>query len=231
MCQKIAIKKAPSLGLSSRRCFVENAAFMVPKMINLSLKNLEDFELHNLLLILGGNEGKVINLLLDFKTNMVTLPCEIEKNIKNQDFVKARELAHKIKGVSANLGAVVLHKIIKQLEEELKQAQFNAQTFDLFKAQFDKTIETISALNIIDDNIMQNTVVDTQALTTIALQIDTALAEDDYIGQKMLDELKTHLLSEQMEHFSAFCREIKSMNYYQARRLLRDLVMLPDLID
>ncbi len=197
------------------------------KSQNSVLENLEDFNLQNLLLMLGGNEAKVINLLLDFKTNMATIPFEIEESIKNDDFVQAKELTHKIKGVAANLGAVALHQIIKQLEDELKQAQFNSETLDLFKLQFDKTIATISTLKAIDDNIIQNTIIDTKALTILALQIDEALSEDDYISQQMLDKLKANLPSEKIECFLLLCREIKSMNYHQARLFLRELVELP----
>jgi PAS domain S-box-containing protein len=97
----------------------------VEPIIESKLKNLEGFEFTNLLLMLGGNEEKIVKLLLDFKTDMATIPAEINECVKQNDFPKAQELAHKLKGVAANLGAVFLHKITTQLEAEFKTNVFN----------------------------------------------------------------------------------------------------------
>jgi PAS domain S-box-containing protein len=190
------------------------------------LENLDGFEFKNLLLMLGGNEETVIKLLFDFKANMATIPAEIDECVKQNDFLKARELAHKLKGVAANLGAMRLHKIAAQLETELKTDVFNPEIFAEFNAEFDKTIAVISTLKQKEQTI-QNTVIDSEALKNVALKIDAALAEDDYISQRTLDELKANLSANKTDEFTALCQEIKSMNYPQARLLLRNFVTLP----
>jgi HPt (histidine-containing phosphotransfer) domain-containing protein len=192
------------------------------------VENLEGFELKNLLLMLGGNEEKVITLLFDFKANMATIPAEIDECVTQNDFLQARELAHKLKGVAANLGAIRLQKITTQLETELKTDVLNPETFAEFNAEFDKTIAVISTLKQTEQAI-QNTVIDLQALQNVALDIDAALAEDDYISQRTLDELKANLSADKANEFMALCQEIKSMNYHQARLLLRSFVTLPEI--
>lgn len=200
------------------------------KLSNSTLENLDGFELKNLLLMLGGNEENVINLLLDFKTNMATIPAEIDECVKQNDLLQARELAHKLKGVLANLGAMRLYQITTQLETEFKTNVFNPETFAKFNAEFDKTIAVISTLKQTEQAI-QNTVIDSEALKNLALEIDAALAEDDYISRRTLDELKANLSADKTDEFTALCQEIKSMNYHQARLLLRNFVTLPEIKD
>ncbi len=71
--------------------------------------------------------------------------------------------------------------------------------------------------------------IDSQALKNVALDIDAALAEDDYISQRTLEELKANLSADKTDEFMALCQEIKSMNYHQARLLLRNFVTLPEI--
>lgn len=210
--------------------WIKNEAKMVvdlmPPLIesmSSELENLDGFELKNLLLMLGGNKEKAVKLLLDFKTNMATIPADINLYVKKNDWLQARELAHKIKGIAANLGAIKLHKITTQLEEEFKTDGVNQEILDQFNAEFDKTIAVISTLKGTPQTL-QNNIIDLEALQKIALKIDNALADDDYVSQDMLDELKANLSPDKTNEFVALCRAIETINYQQARYLLKQLV-------
>ena len=76
---------------------------------------------------------------------------------------------------------------------------------------------------------LHHLLIDSEALKNVALKIDAALAEDDYISQRTLDELKANLSADKTDEFMALCHEIKSMNYHQARLLLRNFVTLPEI--
>jgi PAS domain S-box-containing protein len=81
------------------------------------------------------------NFIADIKSQLNNLPAEIDESQKN----KFLNLAHKIKGAAANIGALRITHISKALEQHCKDNKFSqAQiAFKELKTEFDIFVETI----------------------------------------------------------------------------------------
>lgn len=110
------------------------------------LTQLAGFDFTNTLLLLGGDEALLKELLLGFKEEMVGVPEQIREKAESGDIPSARDIVHRIKGSSGNVGAMDLHKIAQQLEAELKQGTYNPDTFQKFQAQYTATMYEIDRL-------------------------------------------------------------------------------------
>lgn len=113
----------------------------------LRFDQLEGFDFTNTLLMLGGDEALLKELLIGFKEDMVGVPEQIKDKAESGDTPSAREIAHRIKGSSGNVGAMDLHKIAQQLEAELKAGTYNPDTFLRFQNQYNATMDEIGKLD------------------------------------------------------------------------------------
>ncbi|MDC9729729.1 MAG: response regulator [Methyloprofundus sp.] len=78
--------------------------------------------------MLGGNQELFIRLLTRFKENFSGAVVELSGLLEAKHIEEATRLAHTIKGTSANIGTVSLHKLAAKIEkychaQEIKQAQ------------------------------------------------------------------------------------------------------------
>jgi len=64
---------------------------------------------------IGGNPKAYGNLLRMFKLNQTNTVNEIESALKKEDIDVALRLAHTLKGVSGNIGAMELHEAAREL--------------------------------------------------------------------------------------------------------------------
>ncbi|TAN67658.1 MAG: PAS domain S-box protein [Methylobacter sp.] len=191
----------------------------------LSVDELPDFDLHNLLEMLGNNRELATQLLLGFMDSMKDLPDEIEAMIRASDFAEAGELVHKIKGASGNIGAVRLHVASEALEAELKQGQ--AAALSLFREAFNQAMSVIAALPLLEAQ-MPSSSGDIDALKLAAAELDVLLKENDFISEVLLNTLKPHLRPDQLDLFAQLRKLVNDLQYGEARKVLRQLAELPD---
>jgi polar amino acid transport system substrate-binding protein len=71
----------------------------------------------------GGNEALFQKLVIDFWHNYQDLPQKLQRYLQQGAIDKADRLLHTIKGVSANIGATELNKIVSQINDEIHQQQ------------------------------------------------------------------------------------------------------------
>ncbi|MCX7627677.1 MAG: response regulator, partial [Methylophilaceae bacterium] len=129
----------------SRPTVTEPAA-PAPQPAHGPLEALDGFDLRNALVLTGGDRTLLVELLLGFREDMKNLPADIRARAGNGDYAAARDLAHRLKGASGNLGAVALHAAAQQLEAELKAGRCDPDTFSAFEACFEKTMAGIDTL-------------------------------------------------------------------------------------
>ncbi len=190
------------------------------------MNGLPDFDLNNLLAMLGNNHQLAIQLLFTFMDSMKNVPEEIEDMIETEDFVSARELVHKIKGASGNIGAMRLHAVAGTLESELKGGQF-AASFSSFVDAFNQTMSAIAALDQ-PEGLLPATESNIEALKSSAVELDQLLKENDFISEGLLNTLKSHLTIGQWDVFTELHKLIQSLRYDEARKVLRRITELPD---
>ncbi len=187
--------------------------------------DLPGFDLQNLLVLLGNNQQLATQMLFDFMANMKTVSFEIEALLKAGDFASAKELAHKIKGVSGNIGAVRLYAAAEALEAELYRG--SSVTFNEFNVAFNQAIAAIAAM----PQPVQLIAVgpgNVDALKRGLTELDGLLKNNDFISEALLNTLKPELAFVQLELFAQLCRQVNDLNYQQARKLLRQLAELCD---
>ncbi len=195
----------------------------------LSAEQLPDFDLSNLLVMLGNNQELATQLLLGFMDNMKDLPDQVEAMISAGDFAVAGELAHKIKGASGNIGALRLYAASEALEAELKKGAADA-AFNTFREAFNQAMSVIAELHR-PEELMPSSSGDLETLKRIAAELDLLLKENDFISEALLNTLKPHLALEQLDLFTQLRKLINDLQYGDARKILRQLTELPDIED
>lgn len=195
----------------------------------LSAEQLPDFDLSNLLVMLGNNQELATQLLLAFMDNMKDLPDQVEAMISAGDFAVAGELAHKIKGASGNIGALRLYAASETLEAELKKGAADA-AFSTFREAFNQAMSVIAELHR-PEELMPSSSGDIETLKRIVAELDLLLKENDFISEALLNTLKPHLALEQLDLFTQLRKLISDLQYEDARKILRQLAEPPGIED
>ena len=190
--------------------------------------DLPGFDLQNLLVMLGNNEELAKHFLFDFMASMKTLSCEIEALLTVGDLASAKELAHKIKGVSGNIGAVRLYAAAEVLEAELYRG--SSATFIEFNTAFNQAMAAIAAMPQ-PEQLISTTHGNADGLKRSIAELDELLQGNSFISEALLNTLKPELYDEQLDLFARLCRQVSDLNYQQARKLLRQLAELCDKLE
>ena len=107
--------------------------------------NLEQYiDLKSALPRVMGNQTiyqKMLNMFLD-STEFAALEEELEKG----DYAKAGDVAHAIKGMTGNLGFVMLFETSTQFMNELRAGTFDPATADAYRDSYTKTKEAAEYL-------------------------------------------------------------------------------------
>jgi HPt (histidine-containing phosphotransfer) domain-containing protein len=189
------------------------------------MEALPGFDMQNLLTMLGHDQQLAVRLLLAFMESMKNLPDQIKAGLTAGDLAAAKELVHKIKGASGNIGAIRLHAASEALETELKEGCF-AATFSTFEAAFDQTMSVIATLDQPEEPLPSN-IGDIEALKPIAAELDQLLKENDFIPETLLNSFKGHLALGQLDLFVKLHKHINDLRYDEARKILRQFAGLP----
>ncbi len=192
---------------------------------------LPGFNMQHLLVMLGHDQQLAVRLLSAFMENMQHLPDEIDAMLTLGNIAAAKELAHKIKGASGNIGAVRLHDAAEALEAELRkdgQALSAGDAFSAFREEFNRTMSVIATLDQPEERLSP-TGGNSLEIQRIAAELDLLLKGNDFVSEALLNTLKPHLASDQLDLFSLLRKLINDLQYDQARKLLRQLAELPDI--
>ena len=189
-----------------------------------SMVNFPDFQLKNLLVLLGNNQPLATRMLLSFREGMANLSDEIEALLTAGDVASVKALLHKLKGASGNIGALRLYDAAERLETKL-DGELAVDEFNRFKVVFDQTMSVIAAASQSDVPIVASGG-NSNALTQCATELDRLLAGNDFISEALLSSLKPHLALEQIDPFTRLCKQINDLNYRQARKSLQQLAGL-----
>ncbi|TAN67660.1 MAG: PAS domain S-box protein [Methylobacter sp.] len=211
---------------------LEPAAVVNPMIESMTEKQsivgeLPGFNTQNLLAMLGYDQQLAVRLLLSFMENMKNLPDEIDAMLTVDDLAAAKELVHKIKGASGNVGAVRLHEASEALEAELGKELSVAAAFNAFRDAFNQAMSVIATLHQPEEP-PSTSGGNSVAMTRIAAELDLRLKENDFIPEALLNTLKPHLALDQLDLFALLRKLVNDLHYVEARKLLRQLAGLPD---
>lgn len=175
-------------------------------------------DLNNLLLMINDNRELATRLLFSFMENTKGLPDEVEALVYAGDFAAVKELLHKIKGSSGNIGAMRLHSAAEALETEFKAA-LPAVSMHYFRKVFDQTVSAISALHHPEQPAQQFSG-NAEASRRIVAELDLLLKKNDFIPESVLASLKPHLSGNQLDWFNRLRKLINKFEYAEARKIL-----------
>ncbi|MCF7859972.1 MAG: PAS domain S-box protein, partial [Candidatus Cloacimonetes bacterium] len=85
--------------------------------LEIEIPELEGIDIQNGLLRVGGNRKLYLSILEKFYNGNINLVEEIKKKVAQKDFETTHRLMHTLKGVTGNIGAIVLHEKVKELEK------------------------------------------------------------------------------------------------------------------
>ncbi len=113
-------------------------------MVPSALQSLPGFDFSNLMLMVGGDTSKVMELVRALMEDTETTLGDIGAQLRMNDFEAARKLVHAIKGASGNLGAFALYAAALNLEATLKQGRFEQTIYSSFEQALKETRATLS---------------------------------------------------------------------------------------
>ena len=187
------------------------------------IERLPGFELMNILKMLSGNEEKLVHLLKKFREKYIEEANLIQELISANNLTKAQERLHALKGTAGNLGITLLHRASDELDGQLKNARYAALTLENFDRAFKETMTTIANLSefSIDKRILELNQLST--FQKIVENLNDLLANDRFVEDELLDELKLHLYEHQQVAYREIVQKIHEEEYPQARQLLKNI--------
>lgn len=97
---------------------------------------------------LGGSEKLYITLLNGFLDKYIHVDEEIKRLAESGSYHEARILAHSMKGLSGNLGALDLYEKAKNLEHVLKVMDVGyKRELELFRIELDEVVQEIKLIS------------------------------------------------------------------------------------
>ena len=99
----------------------DKAQSLTDKNKQITIPELDGIDIKAGLAIAQNNQALYLRLLLKFKANYINAITPISTALNNHDFTQIELLAHTLKGVAGNIGAIALYKLCQQLENNAIQ--------------------------------------------------------------------------------------------------------------
>lgn len=207
---------------------LESMETVSPVIDKQSSEELPYFDKATLLLMLGNNQDLADRLLVDFKEDMQNFPAEIAAMITAKDISSIWAHIHSLKGVAGNLGALQLQAAAILLQTQLKEGLPTAAMVNDFNAVFVKTMSKIILPPQLARVSPPNTG-DSEIVRHCINELDALLREHDFIPEILLNNLMENLATVKFKLFIRLRKLIYDLHYQDARLLLQQLVVLPDI--
>ncbi len=141
----------------------------------------------------GGNRKSYLNLLKKFSQNQSDAVRQIKSALEDGDIERAERLAHTLKGVSGNIGAMDLHGVSRDLETGVKTAGKNvaANVLEPVEAQLDRVLDSIALLGGSAETEANSTgKTDSSTIKSLIEELKALLEDDDTDALTVLAELR-----------------------------------------
>ncbi|MBF0289905.1 MAG: response regulator [SAR324 cluster bacterium] len=160
---------------------------------------------------LGGNTKLYRNLLNKFAQNQGSALKEIQAALQDNDIELAERLAHTIKGVAGNIGAMELHSAARDLESEIKDAlnhqnqssdravqrsevKITADLLEKVHAHLEQVLTSIASLkNGVTKTETEAISFDVAVVKLLVRELTELLEDDDTEAAKVLEQLKQQM--------------------------------------
>lgn len=182
----------------------------------------------------GGDRKLYRNLLIKFSQNHRDVANDIRVAVGRDDLRTATRLAHTIKGVAGNIGALDLHRTAAELDEALRhdRMQIVPELLNAFSMGLDLVVSSIAALQILEpyDQKRQQPQrtdfesIDSQRIFSLFNELREFVEEDDTQATRTLETLRKALPPEIAEtELSALQKQIGGYAFEEAQETLKML--------
>jgi len=159
-----------------------NQALAEAPEVEPALPPLPGIEIADGLMRVGGNRAAYRKLLLKFAHTNVNTGAEMRAALQQGDVESAVRMAHTLKGVSGNIGAIALHQAALALEAALKRGSPEQATLlENCEHTLKQLVQAIAALEPVPAAAPEKTAapVEVAALASLIARLHTLLEEDD----------------------------------------------------
>jgi two-component system, sensor histidine kinase and response regulator len=177
----------------------------------------------------GGNKKLYVDLLKKFSNNQSTAIESIQKALEDSDQELATRLAHTLKGVAGNIGAMDLHEEARLLETEIKEnpsEKINNELLVSTQKALDGVIASIARLEKEDsgDIPASDEPIDPDQVKAMIKELDTLLKDDDTEAAEIVNSLvEMYRGREEQSQFESLARSIDQYDFEKALDQLKSL--------
>jgi PAS domain S-box-containing protein len=186
---------------------------------------LPGFNLDNLFLIMDDGY-QVVDLLQQFSEGAQKDMMQLEQALTNADYGEAHRLSHRLKGVTGNVGAMMLHEPLQVLDQELRagHAPRDQSVVDVYDAYRDMMalIEHVAQQVAATDKQPPPTT-DSPSLSALFVEIQQRLTRMEWIPSELLDTIQSLLAPQHHALYQEFRRHVKNIDYTLATERLVQL--------
>ncbi|MBF0287040.1 MAG: response regulator [SAR324 cluster bacterium] len=145
----------------------------------------------------GGNQKTYLDILKMFQRNQAQTLQEIETSLEHRDIELALRLAHTIKGVAGNIGAMELNEAVKELEAGIKKEEDKISKTLITSAQthLQQVLTAIEELLPISEEKESTEIrpVDPAKVEALLRELKGLLEDHDTEALEVLESLQDHL--------------------------------------
>jgi PAS domain S-box-containing protein len=182
------------------------------------------FNLQNLVMLMNDDYAQVASLLHQFADSIRDDLVEIDRHLAAGDTPQAKNIAHRLKGVSGNVGATALYAAVERLDDELRQGIFTDNTLETLRQAHGHALAQLAILTT-ESSPATAANGNPEVLVKLATRIQPLLAEMDLIPDDLLEELAAAVPTEKKTQFQAFKRHIDQFDYKKAHTILEQLIL------
>ena len=179
----------------------------------------------------GGNTKLYLNLLKKFQQNQAGAIDEIMNAVSQKDMELAVRLAHTIKGVSGNIGAMDLHAAAEKLESHLKDlpVKVSGKFYEIVQSQMIRVLDSIDELmrSGPTDHQSKSEPADPSHVKDLFRELADFLDDDDTEAKEVLERLKPHISdSGTIQQLDAIENLIDNYDFEEALKNLKKITTI-----
>jgi len=173
------------------------------------------------------NRNTIIDLLRKFLQDTKKEIDALEEAFEKQQFTEAKAIAHRLKGVAGNVGAIEIHRESEKLDAELRGGNFNQQTLEALHQTYVRAVAQVPAEETtqIQENSFGNQDTNSGNFESLKTEIKKFLESMELVPEELMITLKTFLPKELQPIYIVLKTQIDSFEYEEALNTLTSLVI------
>ena len=194
---------------------------------NLEIPTLPGLDVNKGLQTIGGNKKGYLKVLSGFRIEHLNAGNLMESYLANGDMIKSEQLAHTIKGISGNIGAMQLFKISGDLESAINKSQTDRYPYliDNFNSSINQIMEGLERIPTAQAQLITNEEkLDGQQAKERFKKLAKLLEQGDADSENILHQLRTYLVSQAPDELvQNLVSHVDNLDFDMALKSLRDI--------